>query len=181
MPKGPCDCGAQPIPDNATKVFFFMDGDQWAAVHSDFRNIQDSPVGYGYTLVDAFKALMGDRGDELDSRTQFNRSINLACARAYHNSKAHGFWNAPDTDGVLFKLSRIALMHSELSECLEGVRKDLPDDHLPNRSMEVAELADVLIRAFDYAGAYNLPLGEVILEKMKYNEGRPFMHGDKKA
>jgi NTP pyrophosphatase (non-canonical NTP hydrolase) len=72
-------------------------------------------------------------------------------------------------------------MHSELSECLEGVRKDLPDDHLPNRSMEVAELADVLIRAFDYAGAYNLPLGEVILEKMKYNEGRPFMHGDKKA
>jgi hypothetical protein len=37
-------------------------------------------------------------------------------------------------------------MHSELSECLEGVRKNLPDDHLPNRSMEVAELADVFAR-----------------------------------
>ena len=54
-------------------------------------------------------------------------------------------------------------------------------DHLPDRKMEVAELADILIRVFDYAGGHNLPLAEVVLEKMAFNAGRPFMHGDKMA
>ena len=50
----------------------------------------------------------------------------------------------------------IALMHSELSECLEGVRKDLMDDKLPHRKMEEVELVDALIRIFDYAGGFGL-------------------------
>lgn len=66
----------------------------------------------------------------------------------------------------------IALMHSELSECLEGVRKNLNDDKLPHHKMETVELVDVLIRIFDYAGAYNLPIGEAFDEKMAYNSKR---------
>ncbi len=64
----------------------------------------------------------------------------------------------------------IALIHSELSEALEGHRKSLMDDHLPNRSMTEVELADVLIRVGDlagYLGAWNMEA--VVKEKMEYN------------
>lgn len=67
----------------------------------------------------------------------------------------------------------IALMHSELSECLEGVRKSLPDTHLPQYSMELVELADTIIRIFDYAEGHKLgSLGPVILNKIIYNRQR---------
>lgn len=115
---------------------------------------------------------------------------------SHTNSREHGFWDiigkirgiesAGHMDHktlteleLLFRLSRIALFHSEASECLEGIRKGLPDDHLPSRSMESAELADIVIRILDYAGGFNIPLGEIILEKMAYNAKRPYMHGKK--
>jgi NTP pyrophosphatase (non-canonical NTP hydrolase) len=66
----------------------------------------------------------------------------------------------------------IALMHSELSECLEGVRKDLQDDKLPHRPMEEVELADTLIRIFDYAAGFGLDLEGAYLEKMAFNASR---------
>lgn len=50
------------------------------------------------------------------------------------------------------------LMVSEVSEALEGVRKNLPDDKLPHRSMEEVEMADTLLRIVDYAGAYSVKL-----------------------
>ncbi len=120
------------------------------------------------------------------TRDDFIRAFAILANKAHANSAAHGFWSLPDEMKthpraaefeVMWKLSRIALMHSEASEALEGIRKDLKDDHLPHRSMEVAELADVVIRILDYAGAYDLPLAEVILEKMQYNAGRPHLHG----
>lgn len=55
-------------------------------------------------------------------------------------------------------LELIALVHSELSEALEGHRKGLMDDHLPHRRMEEVELADAAIRILDILGdqKYNL-------------------------
>jgi NTP pyrophosphatase (non-canonical NTP hydrolase) len=66
----------------------------------------------------------------------------------------------------------IALMHSELSEQLEGVRKDEMDKHLPHRSSEEVELADLIIRALDYAGGFNLDLAGAVREKLEYNMRR---------
>ena len=66
----------------------------------------------------------------------------------------------------------ISLMHSELSEMLEGVRKDLADDHLPEFDSETVELADLIIRAFDYAGKHELPLAQALVKKLKYNAVR---------
>ena len=63
----------------------------------------------------------------------------------------------------------IALMHSELSEALEGLRKDLMDDKLPHRKMVEVELADTVIRIFDYCGGRGLDIGGAIEEKLAYN------------
>lgn len=82
----------------------------------------------------------------------------------------------------------LALIHSEISECLEGVRKSLPDTHLSQYSMEIVELADAIIRIFDYAEGHGLgSLGPVIINKMLYNrqredhkkEARESVHGKK--
>lgn len=63
----------------------------------------------------------------------------------------------------------LALIHSEISEVLEAVRKNLMDDKLPHRRGEEVELADALIRIFDYAGAYGLDLESAYREKREYN------------
>lgn len=81
-----------------------------------------------------------------------------------------------DRDGNSIERNKgemLALIHSEISEALEGVRKNLKDDHLPQYSMEIVELADAVIRIFDYAEGHKLgALGPVILNKLLYNRQR---------
>ena len=66
----------------------------------------------------------------------------------------------------------IALMHSELSEALEGERKNKMDDHLPHRPAAEVELVDCLIRIFDYGHAFGYDLEGAYREKMEYNRTR---------
>lgn len=66
----------------------------------------------------------------------------------------------------------LALVHSEISEALEGHRKNLMDDKLPNRPMIEVELADAMIRILDLAAGLNLDIGGEFVEKMAYNSTR---------
>lgn len=66
----------------------------------------------------------------------------------------------------------LMLIVSEIAECMEGVRKNSMDDKLPHRKMEEVELADALIRIFDYAGAHGLDLQGAFDEKMLFNSSR---------
>lgn len=66
----------------------------------------------------------------------------------------------------------LCLVHSEISEAMEGHRKNLPDDKLPHRKMFEVELADAMIRIFDIAGAFNMDLGNAMSEKIEYNKKR---------
>lgn len=67
---------------------------------------------------------------------------------------------------------KLCLIHSEVSEAMEGWRKDAMDDKLPHRKMVEVELADAVIRIADLAGAMGLDLGGAIAEKMAYNAVR---------
>ncbi len=97
----------------------------------------------------------------------------------YCNSLAvsAGWWNDLSTGkslvGTRNRPEMLMLMVSELSEAMEGLRKNKMDDHLPHRKMEEVELADCIIRIFDYAVAHNYDIGTAIVEKLKYNQQRP--------
>jgi len=73
---------------------------------------------------------------------------------------------------VTFNASRLALIHSEVSEALEGVRKAIPDSHLPNLPSVDVELADTLIRIFDFCGENGIDLERAVREKFEYNQRR---------
>lgn len=66
----------------------------------------------------------------------------------------------------------LCLVHSEISEAMEGYRKNLMDDKLPHRSMIEVELADAVIRICDMAGGLGLDLEGAINEKLEYNKNR---------
>ena len=96
----------------------------------------------------------------------------------YRGNVAAGWWKNISTGvahpkgDVTLQLSKLALVHSEVSEAVEGVRKGLMDDHLKERPMAEVELADAIIRAFDLAGHEGWDLAGAIVEKLYYNSTR---------
>lgn len=66
----------------------------------------------------------------------------------------------------------LCLIHSEVSEAMEGYRKNLQDDKLPHRTMLEVELADTVVRILDLAGGLGLDLGGALVEKLAYNAVR---------
>ncbi len=85
-----------------------------------------------------------------------------------------GWWTDIETGQPLQRNvgGLLMLCVSELSEAMEGHRKDLMDDKLPHRKMFEVELADCLIRVFDICGGFDLDVGGAFMEKMEYNATR---------
>lgn len=95
------------------------------------------------------------------------------------NARKHGWWDEDRSFGDV-----IALCHSELSEALEEYRAG----HMPTEIYfsndgkpegVPIELADCIIRIFDYCGQKNIDINTAIQIKHEYNKERPYRHGNK--
>lgn len=106
------------------------------------------------------------------------QGIDALVKGAHGDATNAGWWHDLKTGEFLANRphiigEKIALIHSEISEAMEGHRKSLMDDKLPTRPSIEVELADAIIRIADLAGVLDLDLAGAILEKMDFNAVRP--------
>ena len=91
------------------------------------------------------------------------------------NAKGHGWHDTP-----IDPVTALALIHCEVSEAVEGLRHgNPPSEHIPEFSAVEEELADIVIRCMDLAGAKGYRLAEAIIAKHEFNKARPHKHGGK--
>lgn len=112
--------------------------------------------------------------DEFDMITDYG--LDALAATVHENAIEKGFW---DGDFTYDKVgNKLALVHSEVTEVLEGVRKS------KGSSAIVEEVADTIIRILDvYAamrnnGVVDHSLDELLEKKINANKERPKLHGN---
>ena len=122
-------------------------------------------------VIEAISSLVKNAGVSdfaLDMALGGVEDMQAICHKLARNA---GWWDGTSADAINGAV-KIALIHSEVSEALEGLRKGKNDDHLPHRKAVEVELADAVIRIMDLAGAMKLDLAGAIVEKLAYNQNR---------
>jgi len=135
-------------------------------------------------MMRQYAALTEEQREIVELRIEADwRRVQLAIAQRYieelsdlcYNISADAGWWTDLETGLPLERNRgemLMLIVTEIAEAMEGVRKNIPDDHLPQYTMEEVELADALIRIFDYAGGHRLRVGEAMIAKLEYNKTR---------
>lgn len=98
--------------------------------------------------------------------------------RLCHGLAAKSGWWTDRKTGEPFTVEQVniaeklCLIHSEISEAMEGARKNLMDDKLTHRKMLEVELADADKRILDLGGFLNLDIAAATIEKLAFNQSR---------
>lgn len=107
--------------------------------------------------------------------------LNQLAARCYQASESNGWYEAERSFGDI-----IALIHSEASEAFEeyrnghGLTETYYNPGKPTKPEGIpSELADILIRVLDFAGAQGIDIAGMVEEKLAYNATRGHRHGGK--
>jgi NTP pyrophosphatase (non-canonical NTP hydrolase) len=95
-------------------------------------------------------------------------TITHLCEEAYQTAKSKGWHDEKRETGTL-----LMLIVGEVAEAMEADRRHEGKDRVTE------ELADVIIRIFDFCGEKGLDLETAILEKMEFNKTRDYKHGGK--
>lgn len=104
--------------------------------------------------------------------TTFQVEFLLLQQEIHANARAKGFWENVNV------AEKLLLIHQELSEATEALRRNNPpDDKLSSYSSFTVELADVVIRVMDLAGGMGIDLAGAIVDKHAYNLTRQYKHG----
>lgn len=108
--------------------------------------------------------------------------INDFQKECYQVASEHGFWAGMSSYPIgLIIGQKLALIHSEVSEALEELRKNqlfsliyYREDGKPEGFR--FELADAVIRIFDLAEWCGVDMESAMREKMEFNKTRPLKH-----
>lgn len=104
--------------------------------------------------------------------------------RVYKTAVEKGWWEGVDINDPNVIGAKLALIHSEISEALEEVRKDgvsfyFAMDGSGKPEGVAVELSDAIIRILDLAEAMGFDIEHAMTEKMDYNDTRAYRHGGK--
>lgn len=103
-------------------------------------------------------------------------AVGLLIGACHGASMNAGWWTNLKTGEDLRQANnvpeKLMLTVSELAEAMEGHRKNLQDDHLPEFLMVEVELADAMIRICDLAGAKGYRVAAALAAKLAYNAQR---------
>lgn len=118
--------------------------------------------------------------DKEITESAFHNAFDRMRQQVFETHKAKGWTKASRPDDPVWMGNQIALMHGELSEAHESIRKGTNDDKLTHLKGYEVELADVIIRIMNFATETGIDVAGALVVKARYNEGREFMHGNKK-
>ena len=102
--------------------------------------------------------------------------LDALAAMLHETAKEKGFWDGEYSHDKIG--NKLALVHSEVTEVLEAIRKSHGSEKV------VEEMADVIIRLLDvYAAMRNEEavlhsLDEILEKKININKDRPKLHGN---
>lgn len=116
-------------------------------------------------------ALNGPPADTLETLETFPPMLAAIVDVCHGDAYKVGWWSNPETGEPLGidPDKQVCLLHSELSEATEALRKSLDDDKLPHRAGFEVEIADFAIRLFNLIGYVTVINQDISLEDIAGN------------